>query len=227
MNGVAESLKTAPQESFPPASSLEAKILLEGLKPNFNTRHYHTAPRPRIPETNRHGVVVPIKPVSFNSESLTLWQREHGTKDSLHHLCWPKKAFENAGELADTYRKNRLNTVVLPRFQHVRYHRRHDRFIERYPTYLIPPDEVMVTFLDEAANHELLGHQIKRLDNLIEGVDDFTQETLEAIAESKEKARILCNRVASSEIIFPTFVQAALKKASRYVPLDFQDQKLN
>jgi hypothetical protein len=205
-------------EKPPQPGTEEAKFVLESLRPHPNSKRIHTTPHPRIPETNKNGIIIqPIK-ATVDRENLTKWQKDHGIHETEHHLYWPKSAFEKAGSLAKDFRNLEINRPKYPHFQHIRFHRRYDPFIIKYPTYLIPPKDVMETGMDEARNLKLLGVQIESLDSIMEDIDDFSQETLEQIEEKKQMISFLFAKVACSEIIFPSHVQEAIHKAQRYIP---------
>ena len=207
----------------PPAPGTEAaKIVLESLRPHPNSKRIHTAPNPRIPATDKNGIIIKPAKATYDAGNLTDWQIEHGVHETEHHLYWPKSVFAKAGSLAKDFRNLEINRAKYPNFQHVRFHRRYDPFIMKYPTYLIPPKDVMETCMDEARNLELLGVQIDSLDSILAGMDDISRQAEEDIQEKKELISILCARVVCSEIVYPTHVQEAITKAQRYVPEQFQ-----
>jgi hypothetical protein len=207
----------------PPSPGTEAaKTVLESLRPHPDSARIHTTPYPRIPEVNKLGIVIrPVK-ASFDKQKLTPWQIEHGINETEHHLYWPKSVFVKAGSLAKEFRELEVNRENYPNFQHIRLHRRCDPFIMKYPTYLIPPKDVMETGIDEARNLKLLGVQINSLDSILGGLDDLSKEAEEEIAEKKEMISFLCARVVCSEIIYPTHVQEVVSRARRYVPDQFK-----
>ena len=223
---MAEGLEVIGYEKLtktPPKPGTEAaKYVLDSLKPHPGSKRIHTAPKPRIPDTNGLGIVIKPKPASFDRQNPTKWQSFHGLHETEHHLYWPKSVFQKAGSLAKDFRDLEFNRAKYPNFQHVRFHRRYDPFIEKYPRYLIPPKDIMETAMDEARNLKLLGVQIDSMDHILAGLDEFTPKLEEEVEERKEIIAFLCTRVVTSEVIYPTHVIEALFRAQRYAPEEFQ-----
>lgn len=222
MSSIEAHPKTLIRPDSPPGyNTPEAEMLLEQMRREPRNIRFE-APNPKIPEVNKHGLVIPPHKASYDIKNLTPWQEHCGVRETGHHIYWSRKAFESAGPLAKEFRDHSLNRVMLPNFQHKTYHRKHDPFIYRYPKFLIPSREVMITFLDEASNLELLGITVKRLDKMMDSIDDFNQEQEESFEESIEMTARLCGRVIQSEIVFPSHVQNVIYKAQRYIPELFE-----
>lgn len=201
--------------------SSEAQLLLESLRPPLGSRRFNSAPRPRIPERNRHKLVIPPVPINLKGRLLTTWQIEHGTEPSKHHLYYPKPIFNATSALAKTFRENKFNLVTLPNFQHRRIHARQDPFILRYPTYLIPDRGVMLTFMDEAETLESLDVCVRAIDMIENSLYDIPRSEEAKIMDDRdeklEELRIACQRAKQTEIIFPALVSTALANAARFV----------
>lgn len=103
-----------------------------------------------LPDRNGYGLIIP--PTAATSEKRLVSARENGLAfTSWHHIYWPKRVFQAAGQLACQFRSSPFNVIALPRFQHNEYHARYDEsVVRRYPGEIIPPEDVMATFLDEA-----------------------------------------------------------------------------
>lgn len=162
-----ESLHVTP----PPPGTEAAKIVLASLRPHPNSKRIYTAPRPRMPATDKNGIIIKPQKAVFHRDKLSSWQISQGIHETEHHLYWPKSVFVKAGSLAKEFRELEINREKYPNFQHVRFHRRYNPFIEKYPTYLIPPKDVMETGIDEARNLKLLGVHIDSLDIIMRDLD--------------------------------------------------------
>lgn len=123
-----------------------------------------------MPDRNRYGLVIP--PTAATSPRRLLPAKEAGLDfPTKHHLYWPKSVFVAAGSLACEFRIHPFNIVTLPRFQHTEYHARYNEAVEhQFPGELVPEDDVMATFLDEAKLLERLGVSMRAIDMIDEAI---------------------------------------------------------
>lgn len=148
-----------------------------------------------LPDRNRYGLIVP--PTAATSEKRFLPARESGVAfSSWHHIYWPKKVFRAAGQLACEFRSHPFNIISLPRFQHDEYHARYDNpVVVRYPGEIIPSDDVMRAFLDEADMLVGLDVSIRAIDMINEALYDGRVKHIKK-AEGDKEAHL--ERVAKS-----------------------------
>ncbi len=203
---------------FDPRSP-EAQTVLHQLKRKRKSKNYYSHPRPRIPDTNRYGLVIPPERIELEGRGLTAWERGRlGLSD--HHLYYPRKVFKAAGDLAYDFRNDPFNQIALPQFQHDRLHRRYDPFIESYPTYLIPKDEeVMATFIDEAKLLRSLSVCVRNVTMIDEGIyEDIEEPSLQQQEERARKFEELERTYARAqkiEIVWPSVAQRAMSGATQ------------
>lgn len=171
----------------------------------------------RGPEKNRNGLVIPLAPAKVYAE--TAVKRKDMARIDRHHLYFPRVEFLEHSDLAHKFREHRFNSVWLPRFQHERYHKRHDRFFREYPTYLIPSDDVMATFLEEAYMLDELQVCVKAIvmmdDALYEGITTQNDQSIEARQMRVETIHNVVRSAESFSIITPQIYRIALAGVDR------------
>ena len=157
----------------------------------------------KAPAKNKNGLVIPPNPARITVERAQSL-RDKSLPDR-HHIYFPRVSFLENGELAYRFREHQFNSVWLPRFQHERIHRGYDPLVRKFPDYLIPSDDVMATFLDEAEILEGLGVNVRAVDMignaLYEGRVKHIQKTLE---HKDERIQNVCDhmrRIGSIAII--------------------------
>jgi hypothetical protein len=116
----------------------------------------------KAPAKNKNGLIIPPTPVELSPD-----QAEQKGRKSLpdrHHIYFPRVSFVESGELAFKFREHRFNSIWLPRFQHERLHRRYDTLVREYPSYMMPDEDVMATFIDEAKILDDLNVNVRAID---------------------------------------------------------------
>lgn len=171
----------------------------------------------RAPARNRHGLVIPPDPATITPE-----RRQKYTKAcfiSRHHLYYPDKTFRSAGSLATEFMGHKFNHVWLPRFQHNKWHRRYDPFILKNRTYLIPDDDVMETFLDEAHLLDELNVCVRAIDMideaLYEGRVTHRNSTVHKRESKLTTVEEVVNKASRFEIVTPFIARTVLQDAAR------------
>lgn len=171
----------------------------------------------KAPDKNKNGLVVPPEPVRIDERLAERYGER--SKPDRHHLYFPRIEFQERGKLAHDFREHRFNSIWLPRFQHERLHKRYDRLIRAHPGYLVPSDEVMVTFLDEAHLLDELQVCVRAIemmnDALYEGTVVKIDRTLENRQMRVESINDVVRRTANFEVITPQISRIAIEGAQR------------
>ena len=177
--------------------------------------------RLRAPERNRHGLVIPPDPATVTQARIEYYGKR--ARPDRHHLYFPKTAFKEAGTLATEFREHRFNSIWLPRFQHDKLHRKHDPFVRKYPGSLIPDEDVMATFLDEAHILDELKVCVKAIDMideaLYEGRVKHYGRTFEKRQHKVETAVGAMACIPRFEIVTSRIAQMVIADVAHIVPV--------
>lgn len=171
----------------------------------------------KAPAKNRHGLVIPPDPAKI-TQARELYYGKKVMPDR-HHLYFPRVVFRGIGSLAFEFREHRFNSIWLPRFQHEKLHRRYDAMVMRHPDYLVPSDDVMATFLDEAHLLDELDVCVKAIDMIDEALYEgkVTNET--AVLENRDYrlgvVRDVVDMMPRFEIVTPLMTRAAMQDVER------------
>jgi len=166
----------------------------------------------KLPDRNRYGLIIPPQVSPNETEKLRASHLRRSFIDR-HHLYFPKFAFKEAGSLATEFREHRFNAIWLPRRQHDRLHRRYSRAIYTYPEILIPAEEVMATFLDEAHMLDELNVCVRAVEMIdaamYEGKVKRLKQASEHRTQRMERIQYLLTQTCGFEIISERIIDKA------------------
>lgn|GEM_PF-6693273 len=171
----------------------------------------------RAPEKNRHGLVIPPDPARITPAREEYYR--HRIVPDRHHIYFPRVVFKEAGSLPFDFREHRFNSIWLPRFQHDRLHKRYSPLVYKYPDYMMPPGDVMATFLDEAHLLDELDVCVKAVDMIDEALYDgrvkHVNHTLDNREQRLQVIETVVSLVPDFEIVTPFIARTALAGANR------------
>lgn len=139
-----------------------------------------------LPQRNRYGLVIPPTPITSPKKKL-LAKESDKLFITRHHIYWPHEAFKRAGSLALEFCNHQYNSVGLTRWQHDNYHAKYDNaVIRKYVGELVPEDDVMLAFLEEAKLLERLGVSMRAVDMIDEAIYEERVKRLDQTVENRQ-----------------------------------------
>jgi hypothetical protein len=168
------------------------------------------------PDRNRHGIVIPPHPAKITPAKLAFYSKKAFT--DRHHLYFPRVSFREHSKLAFEFREHHTNSVWLPRFQHDKLHLRYDPLVRKYPDYLVPPEDVMATFMDEVGLLDELGVCMSAVNMIDEAIYEGRVKHIDEALENREsrigRAAEIVQETQRFEIVAPWIARPAIESAA-------------